>query len=187
MKNKTIRILPLQPMSIGKRQEGVTLVIALILLLVMSLLGLSAMKATTMEEKMVGNTQDLNVAFEAAEAALRAAADDIENAEDTGFTDGCVLGYCTAGGGGDTDARWEDAGLDVWSGSSQTVAGVAGVNSQPKYIIEKMSYTGAGSSPSLVVGYSAGSGGIENYYRVTARGTGASDTAVVMLQALYVR
>ncbi len=163
--------------------------IALILLLIMSLLGLSAMKATTMEEKMVGNSQDLNVAFEAAEAALRIAADDIANAEVVGFSDDCTSGYCTAADGGDTDARWQNAALDVWNvaGKSQSAEGVTGVQSQPKYIIEKMSFSGAVQAPSMVVGFAARGSDGGNYYRVTARGTGASDTAVVTLQVLYVQ
>lgn len=168
-------------------QQGVTLVIALILLLVVSLLGLSAMKATTMEEKMVGNTQDLNVAFEAAEAALRIAAEDIPNAEATGFSDDCSSGYCTAGTGADSAARWEDSTLDVWGSEAQVTTGVTGVRSQPQYIIEKMPYTVAVSSDSLVTGYSSNGSGAGSYYRVTARATGASDTAIVMLQALYIR
>ncbi len=176
------------PCSLNQ-QKGVTLVIALILLLVVSLLGLSAMKATTMEEKMVGNTQDLNMAFEAAETALRIAADDIPNAESTGFSDDCTSGYCTAASGADDQARWEDTTLDVWNtaGKTQVTSGVGGVASQPQYIIEKLDYSSVGGSASLVTGYSSNGASGGSYYRVTTRATGASDTAVVMLQALYVR
>ncbi|MEN8166315.1 MAG: PilX N-terminal domain-containing pilus assembly protein [Pseudomonadota bacterium] len=47
------------------------LVTSLILLLVMTLLGLSAMQTSLMEETMAGNVRDHNLAFQAAEAALR--------------------------------------------------------------------------------------------------------------------
>jgi type IV pilus assembly protein PilX len=50
---------------------GSVLVTSLILLLVMTLLGLSAMQTSLMEETMAGNARDHNLAFQAAEAALR--------------------------------------------------------------------------------------------------------------------
>ena len=41
-------------------------------------LGLSAMTATTLEEKMAGNSRDYNMALQAAEAALRDAEADLK-------------------------------------------------------------------------------------------------------------
>ena len=52
-------------------QRGSVLIVSLILLLVMTLLGLSAMQSSLMEETMAGNVRDRNMAFQAAEAALR--------------------------------------------------------------------------------------------------------------------
>lgn len=169
-------------------QKGVTLIVALVLLLVVSLLGLSAMRSTTLEERMASNTQDQGLAFQAAEAALRAGVDQIAVAETTGFTDNCVSGYCTAADGTDGIGRWEDPNLDVWNnaGRYQTV-GVAGVATAPRYIIEKLDYAMASSTPSMVIGYGNASAAAQSYYRITARGTGGSDTAVAMLQALYVQ
>ncbi len=54
------------------RESGVVLVIALIFLLMLSLIGVSAMQGTTVQEKMTGNLRDQYSAFNAAEAALRA-------------------------------------------------------------------------------------------------------------------
>ena len=44
---------------------------ALMFLLVLAVLGVSALNSTVMQEKMVSNTKDVNLAFQAAEAALR--------------------------------------------------------------------------------------------------------------------
>lgn len=52
-------------------EKGVALLVALILLLMLSLVGVSAMQGTTMQEKMSGNLRDQHSAFNAAEAALR--------------------------------------------------------------------------------------------------------------------
>ncbi|MBN3562481.1 pilus assembly PilX family protein [Aliamphritea spongicola] len=53
------------------REQGVVLIIALIFLLMLSLIGVSAMQGTTIQEKMAGNLRDQISAFNAAEAALR--------------------------------------------------------------------------------------------------------------------
>jgi type IV pilus assembly protein PilX len=60
-----------------ERQHGAVLIVALLFLVILTILGLTAMSGTTMEERMSGNTRDLNVAFQAAEAALRDARRDI--------------------------------------------------------------------------------------------------------------
>ena len=53
------------------RQTGAILVVSLLLLLVLTMLGLTAMQMTRMEERMSGNTRDRDIAFQGAEAGLR--------------------------------------------------------------------------------------------------------------------
>ena len=54
-----------------RRERGAALVVALVFLLVMTVLGVTSMRTTTLQERMAGNLQDKNLAFQAAEAALR--------------------------------------------------------------------------------------------------------------------
>lgn len=54
-----------------KRQKGAVLVISLFILVVITLIGLSAIQTTTLEEKMSGNMHDHDLAFQAAESALK--------------------------------------------------------------------------------------------------------------------
>jgi type IV pilus assembly protein PilX len=54
-----------------KHQSGVVLVISLIMLLALTLIGVTSSSVTGLEEKMSANTKDMNLAFQAAEAALR--------------------------------------------------------------------------------------------------------------------
>ena len=54
-----------------KNQRGVALFISLVLLLVLTIIGVSAVQTTSMEERMARNTHDSVLAFEAAEVALR--------------------------------------------------------------------------------------------------------------------
>jgi Tfp pilus assembly protein PilX len=55
------------------KQGGVALIISLVLLLVMTIVGLSGIRIITSQERMVSYTLDRSVAFQAAEAALRGA------------------------------------------------------------------------------------------------------------------
>ena len=61
------------------RQRGAVLIVALIFLVILTMLGVTAMTGTTMETRMAGNARDLGVALQAAEAALRDAHMDIES------------------------------------------------------------------------------------------------------------
>ena len=55
------------------KQNGVALVVALILLVVATLIGLAASRGTMLQERMSGNTYDRSLAFQRTESALRAA------------------------------------------------------------------------------------------------------------------
>jgi type IV pilus assembly protein PilX len=55
-------------------QRGAALVVALLLLVVITLVGLAAVRGTIMQQKMAGNMYDRQIAFQSAEAAMRAAA-----------------------------------------------------------------------------------------------------------------
>lgn len=66
-----------------RRQRGAALVVGLVLLLVMTLLGVTGISGNTLDLVMAGNTQHSQDAFEAAESAiqaevLRGPLDDIE-------------------------------------------------------------------------------------------------------------
>ena len=52
-------------------QRGAALITALLLLVVLTILGISVMQMSRVQEKMAGNTRDINVGFETAEGALR--------------------------------------------------------------------------------------------------------------------
>jgi type IV pilus assembly protein PilX len=56
-----------------RRQRGVALVVALVLLLVITVMGLASMRGTSLQERMSANMYDRSLAFQRAEAALRGA------------------------------------------------------------------------------------------------------------------
>lgn len=60
-------------MKHNKHQHGVALVVAMIMLVVATLIGLSSIRSTTLQERMTSNLFDRSIAFQNAETALRAA------------------------------------------------------------------------------------------------------------------
>lgn len=63
----------IRPQSVPARERGTVLVVALVLLLVLTLLGVSTMNMTRIEERMAANSQEMTRAFQAAESGLSAA------------------------------------------------------------------------------------------------------------------
>jgi len=77
---------PLRPTSraLGPaKQQGMVLLVALVMLLLITMIGISSMHNATLQEKMASSVQTRNTTFQAAEAALRVG----ENAvATTGYT-----------------------------------------------------------------------------------------------------
>ena len=55
-----------------RTQSGMALITGLVFLVLMTIIGVTAMQTTMLEEKMAGNLRSENLAFQAGEAALRA-------------------------------------------------------------------------------------------------------------------
>lgn len=189
-----------------RRQGGAVLMVALVFLVIITMLGLTAMRTNVIEERLAGNSRDWALAFQAAEAALRDAEKDIQSGTrfvgETGFDPACTNGLCTPQIDG--TAIWQDletppansgwmtgasAGPSIAYGTytNPTPATVANVARQPRYIIEVV--TEKGSSLSQKGGY--GNQGNQYVYRVTARGFGTSvdsngnPIARVTVQSMY--
>lgn len=58
--------------SLFPRQRGAALIVSLVILVIVSIIGVSAIQLTLVQERMAGNQHDRNTAFQATEAALRA-------------------------------------------------------------------------------------------------------------------
>ncbi|MFA5242199.1 MAG: pilus assembly protein [Sulfuricella sp.] len=185
-----------QATPVAGLQSGAALVTGLIFLVILTLLGVTAMQTSTMEERMSGNARDRNIALQAAEAALRDAERDILCREIDGTiastqrTFGCISGKTGA------DATCTDglcciinapgiacverpAGHPVYTDFSLSAApsvaygtysaapALPSVSQQPRYLIEPYRKQEV------------------NYYRITARGYGANANTQVTLQEVY--
>src|SRR4029450_9471258 len=77
-----------------RRQRGVSLITSLLFMVAALVLGVSVMSINVMQERMIGNTKDRDLAMQAAEAALRDAEQDIQKniTSATAFKNDCTDG-----------------------------------------------------------------------------------------------
>ena len=165
------------------KQQGAVLVVSLIMLLVMTLIGLSAMRSTVLEEKMAGNYRDSNIAFQAAEAVLT------DSHNDLACSSGCVRSppisginnfdaSCTAGlCDGWVPSIWNDAvkvTKAVTYGTNTGAAAISGVATAPGYLIEGKRCIAAGWAS------------WKYCYRITGIGYGGTSNAQRLLQEVYI-
>jgi type IV pilus assembly protein PilX len=166
------------------RQRGSALIISLLILIVMTLLGLTAMGTSGLQERMAGNTRDMTLAFQAAEAALRDGEryyEDVIMSPGSAFN-GDVPGLYPPEARPNlfADATWVNA--RVYSGTIQ------GVAEQPRYIIQMLGPVGDPEDDLNISGYGDSSGiGNMTAVRISARGVGGSSNTVVYLQTTYVK
>ena len=179
-------------------QEGFVLIVGLVILGLLTMLALSSMRDTTMQEKMAGASRDSGLAFQAAESALR----DAENCI-TGTTDGCAFDDVA----NDAHFAQDDAAFpkhntlfdaNTWvaydpPGAPTPLEGVPskkkgdaadGVN----YIIREASKVGSGAGGAEIgLGGYGDSAATESQviYEITARGAGASGAGQSVLRVYY--
>ena len=173
---------------IYRQQYGAVLVVSLILLLVMTLIGLSAMRSTTLEERMAGNARNQESAFQAGEAALRAGEDSVLGftSEPVATSNGANNVWILDAPDPDTtnaSAWWKESARDkAWWDTNGNELSLTGVSSNPRSLIEAADFV----SDSLNVGLQQDNTG-KAFYRITAHGTGGNDLARVLLQSTYAK
>ncbi|WP_444920980.1 PilX N-terminal domain-containing pilus assembly protein [Microbulbifer sp. CnH-101-G] len=171
---------------IQRQQKGATLLVGLIILLLMTFIGLAAMRGSGMQELMAGNMRDRQLAFQAAEAALRVAEQKVMMETAKAYTDifnGNTDGYAERMEGSSSTGFWSSFN---WSDSiAKTELELEGVASQPVYIVERveLEVRNNGFSGGAIDKVGSESGDPEKFYRITSRGVGGTESAVVILQS----
>lgn len=178
--------------AVRREQRGVALIVSLILLVLATIIGLAGVRGTNLQERMSANMYDRSLAFQRAEAALRAGEDAIRVNGNIGDLRGVdcrpvsgvrcsVIPENTFSG---TSTNWVtvDANHDV---NNDKTPGI------PEYFIQFMGTGSADSSFDLGANADSaayGAGSVENvaFYRITARSSSPADTAdrsIVVLQS----
>jgi type IV pilus assembly protein PilX len=173
------------------RQQGITLVVVLLLLVIVTLLGLAAMRGTVMQERMSGNAAARAIAFQAAEAVLREAESYAANPARPAIpSTGCSGGLCAtppnnAAAPWETDTFWT-------SGSGYRASNLESDADRQvqflRYAIEDMgeagTLTGTCTSDIDLSVSDCNSSAVGRYYRITVLSRMANGTEV-MLQSTY--
>jgi type IV pilus assembly protein PilX len=179
-----------------RRQHGAILVISLMFLVLLTIIAVSSISSVTLEEKMAGNLREQATAFQAAESALRDAEVDLETGiGGTGNRDPMTIaanfatlcsaaftnGVCTTGAAAGNyktqivtawnDTNWASLTKTVTYGFYTGAPALSGVVQPPRYVIEYLQDISA--CPATC------------YFRISARGWGASQSSSVTLQTIY--
>lgn len=146
----------------ASRQRGATMIITLVMLVLITLVAVSSIRTSTMDEKMAGNARDRDKALQAAEAAVLMCLDKVKAGTNPAAQTPAVS---TATPLWEVAANWAtgSAGSEAVTVSTGTLA-AAGLAEWPRCMYESL--------------------GPDNY-RVTGRAVGGSTLTEVMLQATY--
>lgn len=178
-----------------RSQQGGTLIVGLIFLLVLSVIGVTGMNVTSMEERMARNARDRDLAFQAADSALRAGEDCIMNRirstptnappviiDPTTFTCNTEATEAFKGfySGSLTAAPWRTlTDTNAWNDPEKAVqfpGNLAQISSRPSYVVEQV---GIDYGPTL----ESPPRPPVRTYRITAHATGGTPDAVTIVQS----
>lgn len=158
----------------ARQQQGMALVMGLIILLVMTLISISAMRSTLMQERMSGAFQGQQLALQAAEAALRQAEREVKGnppLQASGFFDAMNTSR--------EPPDWSDPGVSADVGQAKEYDGwdFDQVARKPQYFVERLrqpceKVVSAQENP-------------EEAKRIVARGFGANENSQVVLETYY--
>lgn len=196
-------------MPCPSRETGAALFVSLVFLFVLTVIGLTGMQNTYLQEKMAGHMRERSIAFQSAESALRVGeeylAGNIPTFVCTSATDGLYVNStpgtttdCPASAGSpssdqlsapyppENEAFWKN-NTDVVSVKGFSLPGETGhtfdnLADKPKYVLEILSSGAPGAAVSLEAGTPVPPS--PKYYRITAHGTGMSDSAVSVTQSV---
>ncbi|HEX2830876.1 MAG TPA: pilus assembly protein [Burkholderiales bacterium] len=189
------------------RERGAVLVVALLFLVVLTMLGVTAMTGTTFEERMAGNARDLALANQAAEAALREARDEIlgiaKVARDVHMSvfgiaaDPADKGSCNNSGlcraafhtrdpatippSLPPDVNWASDATTTEFGKFSNAPKLAGLSRQPRYTIELLCINLTGGKNDGTLAETC------RLYRFTALGWGRNPNTQAMIQEVFIK
>lgn len=192
------------------RQQGAALLVSLVILLVLTVLALSSMQGTTLQERMVSSQRDAQIALEGAEFALQAAEAELagptlptfENSDGLYQEDDDLPAALQTLAGILDPVSWQ-APADGGHGNNTKAAPmprevIDGVEvdllaERPRYFIKATPGVGSASSSGFGLGIGGAGDSVQQsglsgtVYRVVAFSSGASGQAVRAIEAYVVR
>lgn len=167
--------------SYPAKQQGIALVISLLLLLAITLVAVSSMQSSLLQERMSANLYDRQVSYQQVEAALLEAEVMLNVNDPVALIDGAGVYDLPVAG---ADDRWNDSGLLWLSATTLNDNNETGA----QYLIEYMGdwpyppeCADVASKDKISVGC------LSPTFRITARTVSDNGRAAVMLQSLFRR
>lgn len=167
----------------ASRQRGAALLVSLIMLLVMTVLAVTATRTTTLQERMAGNLRNKSLAFEAAETTLRVGEVWVE--DQVGGERPLAIAPSSCGSPPCdvlTNGSLDPMASGTWNPGTHVRTGpsIEGTAQDPQFFIEQQQAVRDALNIGQAVDQSA-----RLYYRVTARSVGGNTTAVSLLRSTY--
>ena len=169
------------------KQQGVALVVSLIILVSLTMLGLTAIQRTTTDLSMAGNQREIGLMFQASEIGLIQAEDFIEASNTNVDFDDTSKGLYTvlANDPNYSGPSYFDA--STWTNNSQTATTSLDAYEQPRYMIEYLGDRLQNALASVNIGGygTQQTGDIVSIYRSTARGVGLTGNSFRYVQSYF--
>jgi type IV pilus assembly protein PilX len=159
------------------RQRGVSLIVAMVMLIILTLIGVSSMNTAIVELKMAGSMQQQSIALNRADEMLRVGENDVEAI----VTNPAAFDFATAGDGYYVTADNIDVHNLDWSGLNP----IPGSTTNDVYVTE---YLGPKAIPGESIKVSPDGrivGGAVHTFRITSR-SATGKSARRLVQSLYV-
>ena len=193
-----------------RRQRGVVLFLAMIFLVLLTILAVTASSTSVMQERMTGGMRNLQLGLMGAESTVRGGEDELWNLQ---FNTGSPLPPCISGSDGSdcaykpnpdgtllpivqrfrTSREWLDPATDGGRAYARALTGLTGsgetasLAEQPRFMIEYLGSPagpfrgGGGKDPSK----GAARSGEHVVYRITARSQGGTDAVVRVAESYF--
>ena len=165
------------------QQQGMVLIVALVMLLILTLIGVAVMESSVLEERMAGNNLAHNIAFQVAEASLRAGEARVASFSNrpepiNGVVSASVSILDTIP---PATPNWWAGKDEAWwtTNGTEYDQSFAGTNEHPRYIIEEYDEVCDGAIDPTIRQ-------CKIIYRVTGIAWGGRNTSV-LLQSLFAR
>lgn len=196
----------MKQLTIHKQQKGAALIVGLIMLLVMTIIGISGMSETIMEEKMLLNFRDRNAAQHAADSSLRATeawmAQQTLKPTPIKKVDCSTPPLCGATGNivwdiGELGTNWEGMTWANWvsnavqyKGSGTDSSKMADIHAQPRTVLEFRSFNEATNNTTKGIASNLNaeksSKGIGwHFYNIYGASTGYREETVAVVQSTF--
>ncbi|MDZ4263262.1 MAG: PilX N-terminal domain-containing pilus assembly protein [Pseudomonadota bacterium] len=167
-----------------KQQHGSALIISLLILLVMTIIGISAMSSSTMEEKMAANDRNQKAIFQNAESSLMAAENavlllDYDTLKAKLTSDPATPGYYTP-----DDGRFDYLNHSAWKSDANCVSIANNSNNSGSscYIVEEIE-GGTLFTPGEAAEYGSVPLPKLQITRVTVRSSDSNNASAVIVQS----